>query len=196
MTPESLYEGINLGLLEALPDIVGNTKNIGGLCFNAEVTAIAASGATCCVNSIGLRNLFRRSIEAGDNLAVGKREGIWTLRSPQVIHQYVCGGCHNLQSLNDEAWHPLPGATLRFRFRFVVTLRLRLGTGGGLSSAGFFASFFARSPKNLLLNVPLSGNQNDAGRVVSMLLRLSNSVEFHVEVMIHTPLKPNNWIAT
>jgi hypothetical protein len=25
---------------------------------------------------------------------------------------------------NDEAWHPLPGAPLRFRLRFVTTLRL------------------------------------------------------------------------
>jgi hypothetical protein len=39
---------------------------------------------------------------------------------------------------NDEAWHPLPGAPLRFRLRFVVTFRIRLGSGSGLSSAGLF----------------------------------------------------------
>ena len=30
-----------------------------------------------------------------------------------------------------KAWHPLPGAPLRFRLRFVATLRLRLGAGSG-----------------------------------------------------------------
>jgi hypothetical protein len=39
---------------------------------------------------------------------------------------------------NVEAWHPLPGATLRFRLRFVTTLRLRLGASSGLSSAVLF----------------------------------------------------------
>jgi hypothetical protein len=42
-----------------------------------------------------------------------------------------------ISSQNVEAWHPLPGAPLRFRLRFVATLRLRLGSGSGLSSAGF-----------------------------------------------------------
>jgi hypothetical protein len=38
-----------------------------------------------------------------------------------------------------KAWHPLPGAPLRFRLRFVATLRLRLKAGSGLLSAGLFA---------------------------------------------------------
>ena len=37
---------------------------------------------------------------------------------------------------NVEAWHPLPGAPLRFRLRFLLTLGLRLGAGSGLTSAG------------------------------------------------------------
>ena len=43
---------------------------------------------------------------------------------------------------NDEAWHPLPGAPLRFRLRFVTPLRLRLGAGSGLPSAGLFCCLF------------------------------------------------------
>ncbi len=43
---------------------------------------------------------------------------------------------------NDEAWHPLPGASLRFMLRFVATLRLRLGAGSGLPSAGLFCFFW------------------------------------------------------
>jgi hypothetical protein len=39
---------------------------------------------------------------------------------------------------NVEAWHPLPGAPLRFRLRFVATLRLRLRAGSGLLSAALF----------------------------------------------------------
>jgi hypothetical protein len=42
---------------------------------------------------------------------------------------------------NVEAWHPLPGAPLRFRLRFVATLRLRLGAGSGLPSAALFDIF-------------------------------------------------------
>ena len=42
---------------------------------------------------------------------------------------------------NDEAWHTLPGASLRFRLRFVATLRLRLGAGSGLPSADLFCLF-------------------------------------------------------
>ena len=42
---------------------------------------------------------------------------------------------------NVEAWHPLPGAPLRFRMRFVAILRLRLGAGSGLSSAVLFGRF-------------------------------------------------------
>jgi hypothetical protein len=45
-------------------------------------------------------------------------------------------------SENVEAWHPLPGAPLRFRLRFVAILRLRLGAGSGLPSAGLFAVVF------------------------------------------------------
>ena len=40
---------------------------------------------------------------------------------------------------NVEAWHPLPGAPLRFRLRFVATLRIRLGAGSGLPSAVLLA---------------------------------------------------------
>jgi len=43
---------------------------------------------------------------------------------------------------NDEAWHPLPGAPLRFRLRFVATPRLRLGAGSGLPSVVLFAFLF------------------------------------------------------
>jgi len=47
-----------------------------------------------------------------------------------------CYGIHGLIILeNDEAWHPLPGAPLRFRLRFVATLRLQLRAGSGLPSA-------------------------------------------------------------
>ena len=47
------------------------------------------------------------------------------------------GSCSYVYFLpNVEAWHPLPGAPLRFRLRFVATLRLRLGAGSGLPSAG------------------------------------------------------------
>ena len=42
---------------------------------------------------------------------------------------------------NVEAWHPLPGAPLRFRLRFVASLRLRLGAGSGLPSAALFDLF-------------------------------------------------------
>ena len=49
---------------------------------------------------------------------------------------------------NDEAWHPLPGAPLRFRLRFLATLRLRLGAGSGLPSAGLFCiCFLVRIPE-------------------------------------------------
>jgi hypothetical protein len=41
---------------------------------------------------------------------------------------------------NVEAWHPLPGAPLRFRFRVVATLRLRLRARSGLPSAGLFCN--------------------------------------------------------
>ena len=40
-----------------------------------------------------------------------------------------------------EAWHPLPGAALRFRLRFLTTLRLRLRAGSGLPSAALLAFF-------------------------------------------------------
>jgi len=43
---------------------------------------------------------------------------------------------------NVEAWHPQPGAPLRFRLRFVATLQIRLGTGSGLSSAVLFGLVF------------------------------------------------------
>jgi hypothetical protein len=49
---------------------------------------------------------------------------------------------HGISLANDEAWHPLPGAPLRFRLKFVFTLQLRLGTGSGLLSAGLFAFNF------------------------------------------------------
>jgi hypothetical protein len=45
---------------------------------------------------------------------------------------------------NVEAWHPLPGAPLRFSLRFVTTLRIRLGAGSGLSSAVLFADLIER----------------------------------------------------
>ena len=38
-----------------------------------------------------------------------------------------------------EAWHPLPGAPLRFWLRFRITLQLRLWSGSGLASAALFA---------------------------------------------------------
>jgi hypothetical protein len=50
-----------------------------------------------------------------------------------------------ISSLNVEAWHPLPGAPLRFRLRFVATLRLRLGAGSGLPSAGLLCFFILES---------------------------------------------------
>jgi len=57
-----------------------------------------------------------------------------------------CVGCHFVWGVivlpNVEAWHPLPGAHLRFGLRFLVTFRLRLGAGSGLSSAGLFAVNF------------------------------------------------------
>ena len=96
MALESLDEGLNFGLLEVVPDVVGNAKNIYWLSFNAEVTAIAASGVTCHDNSIGLRNLFRRSIEAGDNPSVSNSEGIWPLCIPLFINQCFCGRGHTL----------------------------------------------------------------------------------------------------
>ena|GEM_PF-4284819 len=37
-----------------------------------------------------------------------------------------------------KAWHPLPGATLRFRLRFVASLRLQLVASSGLFSAALF----------------------------------------------------------
>jgi len=43
-------------------------------------------------------------------------------------------------SRTSEAWHPLPGASLRFRLRFAATLRLQLGAGSGLPSAVLFCS--------------------------------------------------------
>ena len=39
---------------------------------------------------------------------------------------------------NVEAWHPLPGAPVRFRLRSVAPPRLRLGVGSGLISADLF----------------------------------------------------------
>jgi hypothetical protein len=53
---------------------------------------------------------------------------------------------------NDEAWHPLPGAPLRFRLRFVATLRLRLRAGSGLPSAGLFCLGF--EPRERLNDSP------------------------------------------
>ena len=64
------------------------------------------------------------------------------------LTQYLAGEAESLcadvgpSQSNDEAWHPLPGAPLRFRLRFVATLRIQLGADSGLPRAGLFVFCF------------------------------------------------------
>ena len=55
---------------------------------------------------------------------------------PSTDPKCLFGG--HISSANDEAWHPLPGAPLRFWLRLLTALRLRLRAGSGLPSAALF----------------------------------------------------------
>ena len=101
------------------------------------------------LNSSSLSASFLREKTSNENLPsspdvtiqlpVTRRSSLYTMVAFILSGVFCwCGSDILNYPTNEEAWHPLPGAPLRFWLRFIATLRLRLWAGSGLSSAGLF----------------------------------------------------------
>jgi hypothetical protein len=114
-----------------------SSNPVGNRRFSWDVDPVSAAQATIHRSPSERRTAPRRHKEQLRTY-YGKTLRPWWILCHLAIHLGKCSLRNLISTTNVEAWHPLPGAPLRFRLGLVATLRLQLGARSGLPSAGLF----------------------------------------------------------